>query len=106
MQSLAGNSGTDSFVLSGTGHVTALDGGAGQNTLTGNTGASTWSITGANAGTLADGNGPHSLPRIQSLAGGSGADSFVLTATTSTVSFLHGGGGAGVDTLTRPHPAR
>src|SRR5882672_4768972 len=105
IQSLIGNSGTDSFVLSGTGNVTALDGGAGQNTLTGKNIASTWSITGVNAGTLTDAGGSQTFASIQSLQGGTGADSFVLTATTSTVAFLDGGGAAGLNTLTGSNTA-
>src|SRR6185436_16394146 len=102
IQSLQGNSAADSFVLtSATSTVASLDGGggAGVNTLTGANLASTWTIAGANSGSVAYG-ATQVFSNIQNLIGGTAADSFVLTSATSTVASLDGGGGAGVNTLT------
>src|SRR5205823_1003697 len=96
IQSLVGNSNTDSFTLGTSGNVTSLDGGAGANTLSGANAASTWSITGTNAGTVTS-SGAIVFSSIQSLIGNSNADSFTL-GTSGNVASLDGG--AGTNTLT------
>src|SRR5205085_9479945 len=89
IQSLVGGTAADSFVLSASGNVTALDGGSGTNTLTGANVASTWSITGTNSGTLT-GSGSQTFANIQSLVGGTAGDSFSHSAA-GNVTALDGG---------------
>ncbi|MGA8048966.1 MAG: LEPR-XLL domain-containing protein, partial [Burkholderiales bacterium] len=94
IQHLAGGSGQDTFTMAAGAQVTGtVSGGGGNDTLAGADQNNAWTISGANAGTL---NGTV-FADIENLAGGSGDDTFTVTAggqLSGTVS-----GGDGNDTL-------
>ena len=88
---VSGDAGEDTFTLQASGSATDLDGGADTDTLQGRDEAVTWTLadTGSNYG------GSQSFQNIETLQGGSGADTFTATAAfTGTLS-----GGGGTDTL-------
>jgi hypothetical protein len=68
---------------------TTVLGGSGTNTLVGPNTTNTWTITGADAGSL---NGGVSFSGIANLVGGSGVDTFRFTAAASQVASINGGG--------------
>ncbi len=94
IQNLTGGSANDNFILNGGSISGSIDGGSGNNTLTGNNVTNAWHITGTDAGTLTDIAG--SFSNIQNLIGGSGTDTFVLDDGVSINSI---DGGAGANTL-------
>jgi uncharacterized repeat protein (TIGR01451 family) len=89
-----GNS-DDLFTLGQTGIPTTLDGGAGNDTLLGTNVAQTWNITGANSGNIP--GATSNFQNIESLTGGTAADSFIFSAAGSIAQKLDGN--LGVDTL-------
>lgn len=89
-----GNS-DDVFTLGQTGIPTTLDGGAGNDTLIGTNVAQTWNITGANSGNIPGATSAFS--NIESLRGGTAADSFVFSAAGSVGQNIDGN--LGIDTL-------
>ena len=104
-QNLTGGSGNDSFIVA-TGATAAgvIDGGGGNNTLTGPNLDETWHITGANSGSI---TGVVAMfQNIQNLIGGSGADDFVFSNVGTLSGTLDGGAGATSSTCppTRPRP--
>ncbi|NET57233.1 MAG: CHAT domain-containing protein [Symploca sp. SIO2E6] len=87
VENLVGGSAADIFSFAG-GSVTSLNGGDGENTLTGDsTMANTWNLTGVNSGTLNSSN----FSNIQNLTGGNLNDTF--TVAGGSVTSLDGGGG-------------
>jgi uncharacterized repeat protein (TIGR01451 family) len=89
-----GNS-DDVFTLGQTGIPTVLDGGADNDTLVGTNVAQTWNITGANSGSIP--GATSSFSNVESLRGGTTADSFVFGAAGSLGQTIDGNLGA--DTL-------
>ncbi len=98
---LTGGTNTDSFTLSGGTLSGALNGGTGTNTLTGDNVANSWTITGADAGTVTGISGGFS--NIANLTGGTGTDSFTLNG--GTLSGAIDGGLTGANTLTADNTA-
>jgi uncharacterized repeat protein (TIGR01451 family) len=86
--------GNDIFTLGQTGVPTTFDGGSGNNTLAGTNVAQTWNITGAGSGNIP--GAASSFINVQSLHGGTAADSFVFGAAGSIATI---DGDLGVDTL-------
>src|SRR5262249_2057224 len=97
IESLVGSISSDAFTLGAAGSIGRIDGGAGADTLIGANLNGTWSITAANAGTLANSSGSRPFTNIETLVGGTAADTFTHSGT-ATVGFVNGG--AGTDTLT------
>ena len=89
-----GNS-DDVFTLDQTGIPTTFDGGAGNDTLIGTNVAQTWNITGANSGNIPGATSGFS--NVESLRGGTAADSFVFSAAGSVAQSIDGN--LGIDTL-------
>jgi len=89
-----GNS-DDIFTLGQTGIPTTLDGGTGNDTLIGTNVAQTWNITGPNSGNIP--GATSAFTNVESLTGGTAADSFVFGAAGSIAQKLDGN--LGVDTL-------
>ncbi len=85
----------DIFTLGQTGIPTTLDGGAGNDTLIGTNVAQTWNITGPNSGNIP--GATSAFQNVESLRGGTAADSFVFGAAGSIAQKLDGN--LGVDTL-------
>lgn len=77
---LIGGDGDDNFVMGANGSANSIDGGNGNNTLTGRDSVNTWAINGQNSGTLKDESEVYvnSFSRIQNLKGGSLADNFIF----------------------------
>ncbi|NES20678.1 MAG: filamentous hemagglutinin N-terminal domain-containing protein, partial [Symploca sp. SIO3E6] len=87
IENLTGGNLTDNFIFAG-GSVASLDGGGGENTLTGDsTIDNIWSITGVNSGTFNN----IAFSNIQNLMGGNLNDSFSFVA--GEVTSIDGGGG-------------
>ena len=94
---LTGGTNTDGFTLSGGTLSGAIDGGlTGANTLIADNVANTWTITGADAGTV---TGIGSFTNIANLTGGTGDDSFVIADAGSLTGSIAGGGQTTSDTL-------
>jgi hypothetical protein len=93
-----GGSGANSFVVATAPVTTAvtLSGGAGANTLTGPNATETWTISGANSGTLGT---KITFSAMQNLVGGSLNDTFKFTGASGAVSGTVSGGSAGTDKL-------
>ena len=70
----------------------AFDGAGGSDTLIGPDGDSTWTITGANAGTLG-GAIPLSFANVENLTGGAGNDTFAFAPAGNVAGMIDGGGG-------------
>ncbi len=99
---LTGGTGTDSFTLNGGTLSGAIDGGlTGANTLTADNTANTWTISGADAGTVTGITG--GFTNIGNLTGGTGTDSFTLAG--GTLSGAIDGGLTGANTLTADNTA-
>ncbi len=93
------SSGTASGVTGGYTNVTTLVGNAAISTLTGTNTGSTYTVSGANSGTVNDGTGTTTFSGMRNLVGGTGADGFAIADTGSLAGSINGGGGAGVNTL-------
>jgi uncharacterized repeat protein (TIGR01451 family) len=89
-----GNS-DDVFTLGQTGIPTVLDGGTGNDSLVGTNVAQTWNITGGNSGNIP--GAASSFSNVESLRGGTAADSFVFGAAGSLTQTIDGD--LGTDTL-------
>ncbi len=87
---LMGGTGNDSFTLAGGTLSGSINGGAGINTLMGDNVANTWTVTGANTGTLTGIGG--TFANIQNLTGGTGNDSFTFS-NGATETLVNGGAG-------------
>jgi uncharacterized repeat protein (TIGR01451 family) len=87
--------GNDRFTLGQTGVPTSIDGGTLDDTLIGTNVAQTWNITGANSGNIP--GATSSFINIESLRGGTAADSFVFGAAGSVGQSIDGN--LGTDTL-------
>ncbi|HVR40861.1 MAG TPA: IPTL-CTERM sorting domain-containing protein [Thermoanaerobaculia bacterium] len=85
----------DVFTLGQTGVPTIFDGGLGNDTLVGTNVAQTWNITGAGSGNIP--GATSSFIGVESLRGGTAADSFVFGAAGSLAASLDGN--LGIDTL-------
>ena len=96
ISNLTGGMGNDSFTLAGGTLSGSINGGAGINTLTGDNGANSWTVTGANTGTVTGVSGTFS--NIQNLVGGSSNDSFVFSNAATLAGTVDGGAG-GINTL-------
>ncbi len=93
VENVAGGNQGDTFSLEAGGSLSGeLDGGEGDDELSGPEADSTWNITGPNAGSIAG----ISFTEIENLTGGLGADVFVFSGG-SVVGLVEGG--AGIDTL-------
>jgi hypothetical protein len=98
VQNLVGGTGNDSFTFVSPGSLTGMiDGGAGTNTITGDNNGDSFTISGANAGSIASLLSA-GFSNIQNLVGGTGSDSFAVTGSGSLSGSINGG--AGNDTLT------
>lgn len=84
----------DVFTLGQTGIPTTLDGGAGTDTLVGTNVAQTWNITGNRSGNIP--GATSAFQNVESLLGGTAADSFVFGAAGGIVTI---DGNLGIDTL-------
>jgi hypothetical protein len=94
-------SGSDTFVVNAAlAQTTSIDGGGGNNTIQGPTAflAGTWSITGADTGTL---DGMIDFRSIQNLRGGTANDYFTFMTDGSISGLTDGGGGS--NTLQGPN---
>ena len=100
IQSLIGGTANDSFTLAGGTLTGFVDGGAGLNTLIADNSPSTVILTADNQGSITGISGTFS--NMGNLTGGSGADTFSLTAGTLSGAI---DGGAGIDSLTTPNQA-
>ena len=97
IENLTGGEGEDSFTLSDSGSLDGtVDGGGGNDTLTGDNDGNNFTITGNNQGTLTGKTSGWS--NIENLTGGEGEDSFTLSDSGSLDGTVDGGGGN--DTLT------
>ena len=85
----------DLFTLGQTGIPTVFDGGTGNDTLAGTNVAQTWNVTGANSGNIP--GAATSFTNVESLRGGTAADSFVFGAAGSLALTLDGN--LGIDSL-------
>ena len=95
---LIGGTNTDSFTLSGGTLSGSIDGGlTGVNTLTADNVANTWTISGADTGTVTGIGGTFS--HIANLTGGSNDDAFTVGASGSVSGLIDGGAQVGSDTL-------
>ena len=94
---LTGGTGTDSFTLSGGSLSGSINGGTGTNTLIADNVANTWSISGADTGTVTGVTGTFS--NIANLTGGSNNDAFTVGASGSVSGMIDGGAQVGSDTL-------
>jgi filamentous hemagglutinin family protein len=85
---LIGGDGNDNFVMGPNGSAKSIDGGIGDNTLTGRNSLNTWTISNENSGFLGDENGIYvtGFSRIQNLKGGSLADNFMFNLAGKIVS--------------------
>ena len=92
---LTGGNLNDSFILAGGSLSGAINGGAGNNTLTGGNVANTWNITGGNSGTVTGVSG--GFTNIQNLTGGTNLDNFVFGASGSISGLIDGN--VGVDSV-------
>ncbi|MGA9852407.1 MAG: hypothetical protein WBR15_05690, partial [Gammaproteobacteria bacterium] len=105
--SLDGVQGTEASIAGGFNNITNIIGANGTggllNSLTGPNSTNIWDVTASNAGTL---NGALSFSNFQTLIGGSGADTFNLSAGVS--GSINGGGGSDrvniVNSFTAPAP--
>ena len=88
-------SSNDVFTLGQTGIPTIFDGGPGNDTLIGTNVAQTWNITGAGSGNIP--GATSSFTTVESLQGGTAADSFIFGAAGSVAQGIDGN--LGVDTL-------
>ncbi|NOZ19571.1 MAG: calcium-binding protein [Planctomycetes bacterium] len=86
---LTGGNNTDGFTLSGGTLSGAIDGGAGNDTLTGDNVANTWTITGADQGTATGVTGGFS--NVENLTGGTNDDAFTFNAGGSLTGLIDGG---------------
>lgn len=95
---LVGGANKDSFIFLNNGSANSIDGAGGSNTLTGKNSATTWAISLAESGSLTDvASGIaylNSFSHIQTLQGGSAADTFNLNAVFSGL--INGGDGADI----------
>ena len=89
------DAGDDFFTLGQLGVPVTVDGGADNDTLIGTNVAQTWNVTGANAGDIPGATSAFSA--IESLRGGTAADSFVFGAAGNLTGTVDGN--LGVDTL-------
>ena len=92
IETLQGGSGADAFILND-GVATfngEIAGGGGENSLAASDGNNTWEISAPNGGTL---NASTAFSQIQTLTGGSGTDTFDITAASIDSLSLSGGGG-------------
>jgi hypothetical protein len=86
-----GASGGDAFVETATpGGTVTLNGGGGNNSLTGPNGTDTWTVNKANGGNL---NTNVSFNAVAGLIGGTGNNTFDFTTTTAAVGTIEGGTG-------------
>ncbi len=94
---LFGEDDNDSFIFSSAnnqGSATLINGGAGVNSLTGRNAANTWTVSSLDAGSLGITNASAyvtSFTSIQTLNGGSDADTFVINANVSNGIFAGAG---------------
>ena len=93
------SSGTASGVTGGYSNVTTLIGNPAKTTLTGTNTGSTFTVNGANSGTVFDGVGTTTFSGVKNLTGGTGADSFVVTPIGSLAGTIDGGA-VGANSLT------
>ena len=96
IDTVVGGSGADAFAMRSTGSIGSIAGGGGANTLVGPDAANTWTVSGADAGTL----GTTSFTGIGTLVGGNADDTFKVLAGGA----LSGGveGGAVADAAAAP----
>ncbi len=94
MQNINGGSGADNFIVNG-GSFGNINGGAGNNSLTGGNVVNTWHVTSANGGTATGVSG--TFANIQNLNGGNNADNFTLAGGTVSGNI---NGGAGNNSMT------
>ncbi len=98
--SLTGGTSTDAFVLSGGTLSGSINGGGGSDTLTGDNVTNSWTITGANTGTVTGIGGTFS--NIQNLVGGTGNDTFTFSDGATLSGTLNGGSAARISWICRP----
>lgn len=91
VENLIGGTGTDTFQGSGSWSGT-LDGSTGTDILVGDDGDHAWAITAANTGTV-DGQ---AFKSVESLRGGSGIDTFTISAGKAVSGKIDGGAGTDV----------
>ncbi|MBE9128263.1 filamentous hemagglutinin N-terminal domain-containing protein, partial [Coleofasciculus sp. LEGE 07081] len=91
---LVGGNLEDTFTLINGGSVTNINGGAGNNTLTGDNGVNDWNLTGNDAGDI---NSTTTFSQISNLIGGTANDSFIFNDGITISGTINGQGGT--DTL-------
>ena len=103
MENLAGRSGTDEFTLNAAGSITGtIDGGDGDDRLTGPNTPNVWTLSGEDAGRVNNSDsevttGSASFEGIENITGGDDVDHFFVTTLESITGEIAGGGGT--DTL-------
>ena len=103
VENLAGRSGTDEFTLNAAGSITGtIDGGDGDDRLTGPNTPNVWTLSGEDAGRVNNSDsevttGSASFEGIENITGGDDVDHFFVTTLESITGEIAGGGGT--DTL-------
>ena len=97
MENLTGSSLDDGFTFAGGSLAGAIDGGVGTDNMTGDGTGRSFSISGANSGSVVIVSST-TFTNIENLTGGSAADSFAFTSSGSLTGTVNGGGGT--DSLT------
>jgi hypothetical protein len=88
---LIGGTGVDTFTFGIAGTVSGdIDGGAGLDTIVQTDGINSWTVSGADSGTVMDLGG--TFANVENLTGGSGVDTFVISAGGSLSGNIDGGG--------------
>ncbi len=93
-ESIATGAGDDTIHIQSFQFAPTVNAGGGSDTLNGPNTTNTWNITGTDSGNL---TGVLSFSSVESLTGGTGADSFIFAAAGSLAGNVDGG--AGTDTL-------
>ncbi|MBF8263864.1 MAG: hypothetical protein HW387_1529, partial [Parachlamydiales bacterium] len=102
VQILTGNDAGDNFTFNGAFAVSAINGGAGTDSITGPNVVNAWTITADNAGALTPtgASGPTTFSNIGALIGGSVADTFTFTGAFRLNGATGINGGTGTNSLT------
>lgn len=94
VESLVGNSGADNFTFATGGSLSSLlNGGGGVDSITGDNTGRVYGISGANAGSIT-GIAAAGFLGIETLNGGTGADTFAFSSGGSLAGSINGGAGA------------
>lgn len=96
IENIVGGSGNDTFILNNGTISGTINGGAGTDSLAPDNVANTWSISGANAGSV---TGVGAFTGMENLNGRNNVDTFTFAAGSSISGMVDGGGGSDVADL-------